>query len=98
MGPIPQMMAKNPLVFSFNWTSWPFVELGDSSSPTLRKQLDHALVSDLEDWCDFMLQNFSETEGFSSGSADQIANDQYIRLARRLEDAGVRFERDIWWN
>ncbi|SCX05473.1 hypothetical protein SAMN05216534_0400 [Candidatus Aquiluna sp. UB-MaderosW2red] len=49
---IPQEKSSEPkdepIVLSFNWTSWPFVEVGDEHSLSLREQLHPALVSDLE--------------------------------------------------
>lgn len=84
--------------FSFNWTSWPFVEVGDSSSPTLREELDPNLVKDLQGWCEFMLANFNERDGFSSKQAEDWANNQYENLCRRLKASEIAFNTDNWWN
>ena len=99
---IPQEKSSEPkdepIVLSFNWTSWPFVEVGDEHSLSLREQLHPALVSDLEAWCEFMLQNYNEDEGFLSAEAEQFSNAEYLELAGRLEASKIRFITINWWS
>jgi hypothetical protein len=84
--------------FSFNWTTWPFVEVGDPTLPGLAERLDSQLVSDLQDWCQFMLANFHERDGFSSTQAEVVANREYESLSQRLVASNVRFTKDTWWS
>ena len=84
--------------FSFNWTRWPFVEVGDASSSNLRDQLEPELVSDLQDWCDFMLATFDERDGFSSSQVKARANHKYELLCRRLEAANIVVTKNNWWS
>lgn len=88
-------LGRDGIVFSFNWTRWPFVEVGDYS---LRNQLEPNLVSDLQGWCDFMLANFDERDGFSSSQAKERATHQYENLCRRLEANKIAFSTDNWWS
>ena len=83
--------------FTFNWTPWPFVEIGDHEDGGLRGRLDPELVSDLEAWSLFMLENFDERTGFSSEQAELMANDQYQDLARRLRAENLVFDTCVWW-
>jgi hypothetical protein len=83
--------------FTFNWTTWPFVEIGDLEDGGLRSRLDPELVSDLEAWSLFMLENFDEITGFSSEQAELVANDQYQDLARRLRAENLAFDTCVWW-
>lgn len=92
------MRAKGSVDFSFNWTRWPFVEVGEPSSSNLKDQLEPNLISDLQDWCDFMLSNFDERAGFSSSQARARANKEYELLCRRLEASNIVFNPDNWWS
>lgn len=91
-------MTELPLKFSFNWTPWPFVEVGNSSLPDLKDRLEPTLVSGLQEWCAFMLANFNERDGFSSKQAEDWANNQYENLCRRLEASEIDFNTDNWWS
>jgi hypothetical protein len=64
----------------------------------LREQLDPSPVSDLKSWCEFMLANFDEREGFLSEQAEDWANNQYEILCSRLEVDHLVFTKDSWWN
>lgn len=84
--------------FTFNWTTWPFVETGDVADGGLRSRLDPELVKDLEAWSLFMLENFDERTGFSSDQAEQKANAQYQELTRQLRAKNLAIETCVWWS
>lgn len=84
--------------FTFNWSTWPFVEIGDLQDGGLRSRLRPELVADLEAWSLFMLENFDERNGFSSEQAENVANDQYLDLAKRLRDENLAIETCVWWS
>ena len=84
--------------FTFNWSTWPFVEIGDLEGGGLRSRLKPELVADLEAWSLFMLENFDERTGFSSEQAETVANDQYLALAKRLRDENLAIDTCVWWS
>jgi hypothetical protein len=84
--------------FTFNWSTWPFVEIGDLEDGGLRSRLKPELVADLLAWSLFMLENFDERTGFSSEQAETVANDQYLALAKRLRDENLAIDTCVWWS
>jgi hypothetical protein len=91
-------MSEQPYHFSFNWTSWPFVEAGDQNAPDLRNILDAQLQVDLKKWSQFMLENFDEEDGFKSLEAAEAANKQYENLCERLRNSGLTLTTANWWS
>lgn len=91
-------MTEQPHHFSFNWTSWPFVEVGDQAAPELRDILDAQLQVDLIQWSQFMLENFDEEDGFKSLEAAEVANKQYENLCERLRNSGLTLTTANWWS
>lgn len=85
-------------VFSFNWTTWPFVEVGDSKSPTLQEFLPENLVHELKCWSLDFLANFDEKTGFSSCEAKTRVNSEYERLCVVLKNLGIKFRAHDWWS
>jgi hypothetical protein len=84
--------------FTFNWSTWPFVEIGDLEDGGLRSRLKPELVADLEAWSLFMLENFDERTGFPSEQAENEANDKYQELTRRLRSENLIFTTSTWWS
>lgn len=83
--------------FSFNWSTWPFVEIvGDPIIAELQS-ISPQLRSDLRSWCGQMLENYDELRGFKDGQIQEKLNVEYENLCLRLEAEGVHFTKDIWW-
>jgi len=85
-------------VFSFNWTTWPFVEVGDSVSPALQNVLPEALVDEIKAWSEYFLETFDENTGFSTPYAKSKVNREYDRLCKMLDDLGISYRANNWWS
>lgn len=90
-------MALDP-VFSFNWTTWPFVEVGDSKSPTLQQTLPTNVANEIQEWSTYFLENFDEKSGFSSLEAKVKITSEFERLCLVLDLLDVKFRADNWWS
>lgn len=84
--------------FSFNWTLWPFVEIDGEPIVLELARISPKLRTDLVDWCEQMLQNFDELNGFKNPQIQAKLNQSYEELCVRLTDEGVHFAKSIWWN
>ena len=84
--------------FTFNWSLWPFVEIEGDPIVSELASITPKLRADLVQWCDLMLQNFDENEGFRDATLQKDLNQRYFDLCDRLVDEGVHFSKDTWWN
>jgi hypothetical protein len=85
-----------PIRFSYNYSSWPFVELGDR--PSIEESISDELAHDLMVWASKMELSFSHETGFASPEAGQVLNAEYLVLSERLKAEGVDNVTDLWWS
>ena len=90
-------MTKLPLVFSYNYSKFPFVISQDWQELEIKKA-SVELREDLEAWAVFMHEVFDHETAFGDEASWQRAVEEYRRLCELLDSAGVDFERDEWWN
>ena len=84
--------------FSFNWTLWPFVEVPGDPIVLQLAAISKPLRTDLIQWCEMMLENFDEIDGFRNTEIMNDMNHRYEELCERLTREGVTFTKDVWWN
>jgi hypothetical protein len=85
-----------PIRFSYNYGSWPFVELGDL--PPIAESISDELAHDLRAWVKKMDKFFDYETGFASPEVGQGLNAEYLLLSERLKAEGVDNVTDLWWN
>ncbi|MEY4742908.1 MAG: hypothetical protein RIR34_247 [Actinomycetota bacterium] len=85
-----------PIRFSYNYGSWPFVELGDL--PPIAESISDELAHDLKAWAKKMDKFFDYETGFASPEVGQRLNAEYLVLSERLKAEGVDNVTDLWWS
>ena len=85
-----------PIRFSYTYSSWPFVELGDRPSieESISEELAHALMA----WARKMELSFSHETGFAIPEVGEKLNAEYLVLSERLKAEGVDNVTDLWWS
>jgi hypothetical protein len=91
-------MQNQPVVFSFNWTLWPFVETGHEGESGIKDLIPDSLTVELQNWSIYFLENFTSEAGFSSQNSKFWINTEYENLSKKLKSYGVIFTENKWWN
>ena len=85
-----------PIRFSYNYSSWPFVELGHR--PPIEESISDELAHDLRAWVKRMENFFDYEIGFATPDVGQRLNAEYLMLSERLKAEGVDNVTDLWWS
>jgi hypothetical protein len=83
--------------FSYNYSKWPFVEIGDDFEQEQLSKIDNDLRLALSSWALYMQLHFDDGLGFDSTQSRESALREYRLLCNRLLEAGVKFRTDLWW-
>jgi hypothetical protein len=93
---IGQQAKLEPIRFSYNYSSWPFVELGDR--PSIDESISDKLAHDLTVWANNMDKFFDYEKGFASAEVREKLNAEYLVLSERLKAEGIDNVTDLWWS